>query len=100
MDILEIGTARGSGLASFYFYFPHSNLIGLDNNPFRAQYKSKRIRVVFVDISSKKILKNLTSYLNKKFDLIIEDCSHLLVDQIICFVENFKNLKEKWYLYS
>ena len=26
--------------------------------------------------------------------MIIEDCSHLLVDQIICFVENFKNLKE------
>ena len=27
IDILEIGTARGDGLASFYFYFPNSNLI-------------------------------------------------------------------------
>jgi len=93
MNILEIGTARGDGLASFYFYFPNSNLIGVDNNPFRIRYKSKRIRNVYVDISSKNIMKRLTNHLNLKFDLIFEDCSHKLVDQIICFVENFKNLK-------
>ena len=95
IDILEIGSAKGDGLASFYFYFPNSNLIGIDNNPFRIRYKSKRIRNIYSDISSKKVMKNLTNHLNKKFDLIIEDCSHLLIDQIICFVENFKNLKEK-----
>ena len=39
-------------------------------------------------------MKNLSSYLNKKFDLIIEDCSHRLIDQILCFSENFKNLKK------
>ena len=93
LDILEIGIAKGDGLASFYFYFPNSNLIGLDNNPFRTRYKSKRIRNIYVDISSEKILKNLSNHLNKKFDIIIEDCSHKLIDQIICFKENFKNLK-------
>ena len=95
IDILEIGSAKGDGLASFYFYFPNSSLIGIDNNPFRIRYKSKRIRMMYSDISSKNIMNNLTNYLNKKFDLIIEDCSHLLIDQIVCFVENFKNLKEK-----
>ena len=40
-------------------------------------------------------MENLTNHLNKKFDLIIEDSSHLLIDQIISFVENFKNLKGK-----
>lgn len=93
IDILEIGTAKGDGLASFYYYFPNSNLIGLDNNPFRIRYKSKRIRNIFVDISSKQILRNLTKHLNQKFDLIVEDCSHKLIDQILCFAENFKNLK-------
>ena len=94
LDILEIGTAKGDGIASFYFYFPYSNLIGVDNNPFRTRYKSKRIRNIYVDISSKQILKNLTNHLNQKFDLIIEDCSHKLIDQILCFSENFKNLKK------
>ena len=48
---------------------------------------------MYVDISSKDIMKNLSNHLNQKFDIIIEDCSHLLVDQIKCFSENFKNLK-------
>ena len=94
LDILEVGVARGDGIASFYFYFPYSNLIGADNNPFKVRYKSKRIRNIYVDISSKQILKNLTNHLNQKFDLIIEDCSHKLIDQILCFSENFKNLKK------
>ena len=93
IDILEIGIAKGDGLASFYFYFPNSKLIGVDNNPFRIRYKSKRIRHMYVDISSKEIMQNLNNHLNKKFDIIFEDCSHLLVDQIKCFSENFKNLK-------
>lgn len=38
-------------------------------------------------------MRNLTKHLNQNFDLIIEDCSHKLIDQIICFAENFKNLK-------
>ena len=46
------------------------------------------------DLSSKKILQNLTNHLNQKFDLIIDDCSHQLIDQILCFSENFKNLKK------
>jgi len=95
IDILEIGTAKGDGLASFYYYFKNSNLIGLDNNPFRLRYKSNRIRNIFVDVSSKQILNNLTKHLNQKFDLIIEDSSHKLIDQILCFVENFKNLKSE-----
>ena len=94
IDILEIGSAKGNGIASLYFYFPNSNLIAVDNNPFRIQYKSRRIRSIFTDISSKKIMQNLSKHLNQKFDLIIEDCSHKLIDQIICFAENFKNIKK------
>ncbi len=93
VDILEIGVAKGSGLASLFFYLPLANLTGIDNNPFRNIYKSKRIRNIYGDISSKKILKNLSNHLDQKFDIIIEDCSHRLADQILCFSENFKNLK-------
>ena len=94
LDILEIGLAKGGGIASLYFYFPNSNLIGVDNNPFRIRYKSNRIRSIYVDTSSKKILQNLTSHLNQKFDIIIDDCGHRLIDQILSFSENFKNLKK------
>ena len=93
VNLLEIGVAKGSGLASLYFYLLLASLIGIDNNPFRNIYKSKRIRTIYGDISSKKVLRNLSQHLNQKFDIIIEDCSHRLIDQILCFSENFKNLK-------
>ena len=32
--------------------------------------------------------------LNQKFDIILDDCGHRLIDQILCFSENFKNLKK------
>ena len=94
LDILEIGSATGGGVASLFFYFPNSKFITADNNPFRLIYKSNRIRNIYIDISSKNILKNFSRHLNKKYDLIIEDCSHKVIDQILCFSENFKNLKK------
>ena len=94
LDILEIGLAKGGGIASLFFYFPNSNFIGVDNNPFRNRYKSNRIRNIYVDTSSKKILQNLSNHLNQKFDIIMDDCGHRLIDQILCFSENFKNLKK------
>ena len=94
LDILEIGLAKGGGIASLYFYFPNSNLIGVDNNPFRIRYKSNRIRSIYFDTSSKKILQNLSNHLNQKFDIILDDGGHQLIDQILSFSENFKNLKK------
>ena len=94
LNILEIGLSEGGGIAGFYFYFPNSNLIGVDNNPFRMRYKSNRIRSIYVDTSSKKILQNLSNHLNQKFDIIFDDGGHQLIDQILCFAENFKNLKK------
>ena len=32
--------------------------------------------------------------LNQKFDIILDDCGHRLIEQILCFSENFKNLKK------
>ena len=94
LNIMEIGLSEGGGIASLYFYLPNSNFIGVDNNPFRMRYKSNRIRSIYVDTSSKKILQNLSNHLNQKFDIIIDDAGHQLIDQILCFSENFKNLKK------
>ncbi len=56
-------------------------------------YKSKRLINFFTDTSSRSsIEKNILSR-NIKFDLIIEDASHMLKDQIISLFTLFKNLK-------
>ena len=97
LSIMEIGLAKGDGIASFYYYFPNSYFIGLDNNPFRCRYKSKKFRNIFIDIASEKIITNLINHLNLKFDIIIEDCSHKLIDQIFSFKYFFNNLRPGGY---
>ena len=56
-------------------------------------YRSKRLKNFFTDTSSRtSIEKNILSR-NIEFDLIIEDASHMLKDQIISLFILFKNLK-------
>ena len=94
LDILELGSHEGKGLAAFYFYFPLSNLIGANINPFQMKYKSRRIKELFVDVSSERVLNNLSKHIEKGLDIIIDDASHNLRDIIISFTVFFRKLKK------
>lgn len=90
--ILEFGSHEGKGIAGLYFYFPEAKFIGVNNNPFQMRYHSKRIDELFVDVSSKKILENLSNHIKNKPDVIIDDASHNLKDILITFCIFFKKL--------
>ena len=92
--LLELGSHEGKGLASFFYYFPNVLMIGANINPFQMKFESKRITELFVDVSSKKILKNLSNHIEGDLDLIIDDASHNLRDIIIAFSILFKKLKK------
>ena len=94
INILELGSHEGRGLAGFYYYFPNSKITGANINPFQMKSKSKRIEELFVDVSSKKILRNLASYIEGDLDIIIDDASHNLRDIIVSFSILFKKLKK------
>ena len=83
INILEIGSFYGNAAAALYFYFDKANIFSADINPDMFKYKSNRITNFYVDSSSRNSLKN--DLINKKnnFDIIIEDASHMLKDQII-----------------
>ena len=93
INILELGSHEGKGLASFYYYFPYSHLYGANINPFQMKYKSNRITELFVDVASEKILNNLAQHLNFDLDIIIDDASHNLKDILITLPIFFKKLK-------
>lgn len=95
IDLLELGSHEGKGLASFYYYFPYSTLIGANINPFQMKFTSKRITELFVDVSSKKALKSLSNHLKNEPNIIIDDASHNLRDMLISFSIFFKKLKHK-----
>ena len=93
LNIIEIGSYYGNASAALFFYFKNSIIYSADINPDMYLYKSKRINSFFLNNSDRtSIEKNL---INKeiKFDIIIEDASHMLKDQILSLFMLFKILK-------
>ena len=90
--ILELGSHEGKGLAAFYYFFPKSSLIGANINPFQMRFQSNRIEEIYIDVSSKIILKNFCKYYKDGFDIIIDDASHNLHDILLTLPVLFKKL--------
>ena len=93
LNIIEIGSYYGNASAALFFYFKNSKIYSADINPDMYLYKSKRINSFYLNNSDRaSIEKNL---INKeiKFDIIIEDASHMLKDQILSLFMFFKILK-------
>jgi len=93
-NILEIGCFKGNAIAAFYFYFPNANLYAADIYPDLFSYKSSRIKNFYIDTSNEVSIRSFNNLL-PKMDLIIEDASHYLKDQIITLFILFKNLNAK-----
>lgn len=94
LNILEIGSLRGAATASFYYYFNKPLITCVDINPFQIQIFSKNIRSIYIDTQSNEVLNNLCNYLNQEFDIIIDDGSHNIRDQIISLNVFFKKIKK------
>ena len=93
LNIIELGAFYGNATAALYFYFKNSFLLSADINPDMFLYKSKRVKNFFVNTSSRNSIQE--NLLNKsfKFDIIIEDASHMLKDQIISLFMLFQTLQ-------
>lgn len=95
LNILEIGSFYGNASASLFFYFRNSSLYAADIFPDLFRYKSKRVKNFFVNSSVETSIKKNIISKNIEFDIIIEDASHSLKDQIISLFLLFKNLRAK-----
>ena len=93
LNIIELGSFYGNASAAFYFYFKNSQIYSADINPDMYIYRSKRLNNFFTDTSSRSSIEINILSRNIEFDLIIEDASHMLKDQIISLFILFKNLK-------
>ena len=93
LNIIELGSFYGNASAAFYFYFKNSRIYSADINPDMYLYRSKRLINFFTDTSSRSSIERNILKKNIQFDLIIEDASHMLKDQIISLFILFKNLK-------
>lgn len=95
INILEIGSFYGNASASLFFYFRNSFLYAADIFPDLFRYESKRISNFFVDSSDEISIKKNIINIPTKFDVIIEDASHSLKDQIISLFLLFKKINSE-----
>ena len=93
LNIIELGSFYGNASAAFYFYFKNSQIYSADINPDMYLYRSKRLTNFFTDTSSRSSIERNILRKNIQYDLIIEDASHMLKDQIISLFILFKSLK-------
>ena len=85
LNILEIGSFYGNASAALNFYFRNANIFSADINPDMYSYKGERIKNFYVDSSSRESIQKNIIDKKIKFDVIIEDASHMLKDQVISF---------------
>ncbi|MDC0250502.1 hypothetical protein OAK11_00075 [Candidatus Pelagibacter sp.] len=102
LNFLEIGSAGGGSAAAFVHYFDKSNVFCLDVNLTLVKYKSEKINFFGLDSSNSKMLyrflKNIEErFFVKKFDVIIDDGSHILSDQLFSINYFYKYLKKGGY---
>ena len=102
INFLEIGSARGGSAAAFVHYFDKSNVFCLDVNLTLVKYKSDKINFFGLDSSNSKMLSKFLENVDekfsvKKFDVIIDDGSHILSDQLFSINYFYKYLKKGGY---
>jgi predicted O-methyltransferase YrrM len=87
LNICEIGILGGSGLRMLQEYFPNSNLYGFEYHntfidDFKKNFDNTRIKLFSMNVHDEiNILQSLRTA-GEMYDIIIEDTTHLIDDQI------------------
>lgn len=83
INLLEIGVNRGYSLYTWKNYFINAqNIVGIEYQP-NIVYKKDGVKVIYSDINN---ADNVNQQLeNMKFDIIIDDGSHRIEDQVFAF---------------
>jgi len=92
LNILEIGSFYGNAVASLYYYFKNSKIYAADAFPDLFRYSSKRIKNFYINGSSEISINDILTSKEVNYDIIIEDASHTLKDQIISLFLLFKKI--------
>ena len=97
LNIIEIGSFYGNASAALFFYFNKSKIYGADINPDMFRYKADRVESLYINSNSLSSIENELINKKIKFDIIIEDASHMLKDQIISLFYLFPILNNGGY---
>jgi trans-aconitate methyltransferase len=91
-SVLELGILKGSSLRMWREYFPNAKIVGVDINT-GSLFTEERITTYKYNMSNAdEIQLFMNSALIDNTDLIIDDASHCMIDQQLCFGMLFHKL--------
>jgi len=82
--VLEIGTAEGASLLMWRDFFPNATIYGAEIDPERVKLMDgqERIKVFQCDQTKEQDLMNVLAKVGEDVDIVIDDGSHVLEDQV------------------
>ena len=93
-NILEFGVLRGDSIRWLRARFPAATIVGVDILPMGPEWpRDDRIKYRRVDQAERDQVRSMFEELNTKFDLIIEDGSHIPEHQASCLIVAFPWLR-------
>jgi len=90
--VMEIGVWKGGSLRMWRDYFPLAEVYGLDNHR-ELLFEADRIKCFFTEQKDEIILDETVKEIGAGFDLIVDDGSHEVDDQILSFKKFFPLIK-------
>lgn len=94
LTILEIGVLGGRSLLMWEEYFPNADIHGIDLNPECAKVDEGNTTTVWIgDQHDPDFLDKITMRLGGGFDIVIDDGSHRVEDQIFTFKRLWPNTR-------
>lgn len=93
-DILEYGIFHGDSIRWLREEFPEAKIVGIDIlTPLPDWPTDQNIAYIQADQGNRQWVREVVEGLNRQFDLIIEDGSHVPQHQAICLTESFKHVR-------
>lgn len=94
MSMLEFGVLHGGSLQMWKHYFgAQAKIYGVDINPRCAELAEENITIMIGDQESRESLRDITNTL-PKFDIILDDGGHTMLQQTTTFEEMWSHLKD------
>lgn len=87
LNIAELGVLHGASLLMWKEYFKNATIFGFDNNvdfinSFKSKFGDSRIYLNEINVLDRENMINTFLSLNETFDLIIDDTTHQMSDQL------------------
>ena len=92
LNVLELGSFYGNAAGAFFYYFKNSKIFSGDICPDLFRYKSSRLKNFYINTSSESSIYEILIKNKGNFNIIIEDASHTLKDQIISLFILFRKV--------